>query len=74
MTVERLNEIAKRTNEIRIYCRIHDNAKKLHWVDVLLNLSDELINIDINDKYFWLGQSLLNDIGMLRSELLGRKN
>ena len=69
MTVKRLNEIAKRTNQIRIETRMHevDNAS---LAEELLHFSDELLIVDINYKYFWLKQSVLQDIHAVVHELL----
>lgn len=71
MTVKRLNEIAQRTNEIRIESRMHevDNVK---LAEELLEFSDELTNVDINYTYFWLKQSLLQDVHDVVDELLNK--
>lgn len=69
MTVKRLNEIAERANQIRIESRMHDvdNAK---LAEELLDFSDELTNVAISYKYFWLKQSVLQDVHDVVDELL----
>ena len=69
MKVERLNEIAKRTNQIRIESRMHevDNAS---LAEELLHFSDELLLVGTNYKYFWIKQSVLQDIHDVVKELL----
>lgn len=69
MTVKRLNEIAERANQIRIESRMHDvdNAK---LAEELLDFSAELTNVAISYKYFWLKQSVLQDVHDVVDELL----
>ena len=69
MTVERLNEIATRTNQIRIEYRMHE-VDSVKLAEELLDFSGELTSVDINYKYFWLNQSVLQDIHDVIDELL----
>ena len=69
MTLKRLNEIAKRTNQIRIKSRMHE-VDNTSLAEELLHFSDELLMVDINYKYFWLKQSVLQDIHAIVHELL----
>ena len=69
MTVKRLNEIAERANQIRIESRMH-KVDSLKLAEELLEYSDELTNVNINYTYFWLKQSLLQDIHDVVDELL----
>lgn len=72
MTVKRLNEIAIRVNQIRMECNCNDVSEldEINYVDELIDYSDELIEVSIKDKYFWLSQSLLHDLQSLASDLL----
>ena len=71
MTVNRLNEIAKRANQIRVESRMHevDNAS---LAEELLHFCDELLSVSTNYKYFWLKQSLIQDINDVIQELLNK--
>ena len=77
MTVKRLNEIAKRTNQIRIESRMHE-VNSMYEIDSaslaeeLLHFSDELLLVGTNYKYFWLKQSVLQDIHDVVDELLNK--
>lgn len=73
MTLKRLNEIAIRMDFIRMKFNLNDEVgelDKIEYCDELIEYSEELIEVNINNKYFCLIQAVLHDLQSLCSDLL----